>query len=186
MIVRSVAIVTVFGLAPLLCGGCEPPSAPVINAPPAPPAPPASVETGSEVAPSVASAESIAPIAGGRGSQTPQQTSLRPAPGEQPPIHLSAGVALPQLLPEGTQVGVSVDYKITGALKSSRYVLVIESSAGQIAVPVQLSPMGGTLQGFFPPSVRPEHQPFRARIDEYPATDNPIQASNTVPLRTSY
>jgi hypothetical protein len=64
--------------------------------------------------------------------------------------------------------------------------LVIESSAGQFALPVKLSPMRGTLQDFLPPSVRPEHKPFRARIDEYPATGGPVHASNTVPLQTSY
>jgi len=133
----------------------------------------------------VDSTNSIEPFAARHGIQPREQNSPRSAPSE-PPIHLSAGVALPQLLPEGTQIGVSVDYKINGNLKSSRYFLVMESSAGAIAVPVQLSPIGGTLQGFFPPSVRPEHQPFRVRIDEAPATGNAVHASNTLPLQTSY
>jgi hypothetical protein len=179
MIVRSLVIVTLFGLLPLLYCGCEPP---VVNAPPTPPPPPVSAETGAGVSLSVESANSVS----GHGSQPPEQNSPRSVQGEQPPILLSAGVALPQLLPEGTQIGVSVDYKISGNLKSSRYFLVMESSAGAIAVPVKLSPMGGTLQGFFPPSVRPEHQPFRARIEEAPATGNPVHASNTVMLHTSY
>jgi hypothetical protein len=106
----------------------------------------------------------------------------------KPSIHLSAGIALPQLLPEGTHVGVSVDYKITGQLRtSSRYVLVVESSAGEITVPVQLSSVGGTIQGFCPYSVRPEHQPFRARIDEHsPSSSRGVRVSNTVALQTSY
>jgi len=182
MIFRSLAIIALFGFAPVLFGGCEPPSAPIVNAPPVPPPPPASAEPGLEVA----SPESKEPFAEGRDSQSHQQDSSRSARSEQPPIHLSAGVALPQLLPEGTQMGVSVDYKINGGLMSSRYVLVIESGAGEFALPVKLSPMRGTLQDFLPPSVRPEHKPFRARIDEYPATGNPVQASNTVPLQTSY
>jgi len=186
MIFRSLAIVTLFGLAPVLFGGCEPPSAPIVNVPPVPPAPPAPAVTSPEVASSVVSPESKEPFAGDPSSQSHQQDSSRSAPSEQLPIHLSAGVALPQLLPEGTQVGVSVDYKINGRLKSSRYVLVIESSAGQFALPVKLSPMRGTLQDFLPSSVRPEHKPFRARIDEYPATGSPVQASNTVSLLTNY
>jgi hypothetical protein len=53
-------------------------------------------------------------------------------------------------------------------------------------LPVKLSPMRGTLQDFLPPSVRPEHKPFRARIEEKRSTGNSVQSSNTVPLRTSY
>jgi hypothetical protein len=81
---------------------------------------------------------------------------------------------------------VSVDYKTSGELKSYPYVLVIESSAGELALPVKLSPMGGTLQEFLPPSVRPEHKPFRARIEEKRSTDSSVPASNTVLLQTSY
>src|SRR5437870_1164520 len=100
MIARSLAIVTLFGLTPLLYGGCEPPPVPVVNAPPPPPAPPVSAEIGTDAAPSVESAGSVAPFAGGLVSQPPQQNSPPSAPTKQPPIHLSAGVALPQSLPE--------------------------------------------------------------------------------------
>jgi hypothetical protein len=101
---------------------------------------------------------------------------------------LSAGVALPQLLPEGTQIGVSVDYKVSGRLNgSARYALVVESSAGPIAVPVKLSPEGGTLQGFLPLSVRPEHKPFSARVEELaPGSRRSVIVSNRLDLQTSY
>jgi hypothetical protein len=116
--------------------------------------------------------------------QTPQGNYQSPTAPRQPAIRLSAGVALPQLLPEGTQIGVSVDYKLTGQLnQSSRYVLVVESNAGSLGVPVTLSPSGGTLQGFLPLEVRPEHAPFRARIDEHPPSGSPVAASNTLPLQ---
>ena len=93
-------------------------------------------------------------------------TSTAPAP-SQPTIRLSGGIALAQTLPNGTQIGVSVDYRITGQLKSSaRYALVIETGAGEMSIPAKISPQGGTLMGFLPPSVRPEHGPFSARIDE--------------------
>jgi hypothetical protein len=102
-------------------------------------------------------------------------------------ISLSAGVAVPQLLPEGTQVGVSVDYSLRGSPQSScRYLLVVESSAGEVAVPIKLDPQGGTFQGFLPPSVRPEHQPFQARIDEVSPKGERMRVSNSATLATSY
>ncbi|MEX2173665.1 MAG: hypothetical protein WD872_04835 [Pirellulaceae bacterium] len=119
-------------------------------------------------------------------NELPPQTSQAPAPTLA--IHLSAGVAVPQSLPEGTQIGVSVDYEIRGELhRSSRYYLVVESSVGETRVEVTLSPTGGTIQGFCPVSVRPEHQPFHARIDEHPGgASQPVPASNRAPLKTSY
>jgi hypothetical protein len=118
----------------------------------------------------------------------PAPTQVPAPPADSGPfISLSAGVAVPQLLPEGTQVGVSVDYSLRGNPKTScRYFLVVESSAGEIAVPVTLEPRGGTFQGFLPPSVRPEHQPFRARIDELPPKGERLRVSNSAPLATSY
>ena len=119
---------------------------------------------------------------------SPAITQTPTAPADSGPfISLSAGVAVPQLLPEGTQVGVSVDYSLRGAPKTScRYFLVVESSAGEVAVPVKLEPQGGTFQGFLPPKVRPEHQPFRARIDEVPPQGERMRVSNSAPLATSY
>jgi len=126
--------------------------------------PRASAETGTNVAPSVESAESVVPFAG--GSRFPAaSTELSTVRDQRAAADSSiAGVALPQSLPEGTQIGVSVDYKINGGLKSSRFVLVIESSAGQITVPVKLSPMGGTLAGFLP-AFRPPRAPAFPRPD---------------------
>lgn len=104
-----------------------------------------------------------------------------------PFISLSAGVAVPQLLPEGTQIGVSVDYSLRGEPKTScRYFLVVETKEGEVPVPVKLDPRGGTFQGFLPASVRPEHQPFRARIDEIPPEGKPTRVSNSAVLATSY
>ncbi len=111
-------------------------------------------------------------------------TSTAPAP-SQPAIRLSAGVALPQTLPDGTQIGVSVDYRLTGQLKSSAsYALVVETSAGELAIPVKVSPQGGTFQGFLPISVRPEHGPFKARIDEFVSQGGKgVMVSNRAELR---
>jgi hypothetical protein len=124
------------------------------------------------------------------GEQTPrtEPTTVAPARESPPAIQLSAGVALPQLLPEGTQIGVSVDYRVRGELNgSASYFLVVSSSEGEIAFPVEVSASGGTLQGFCPPSVRPEHKPFTARIEEQsPASRSRTTISNRAMLATSY
>jgi hypothetical protein len=182
-------------------------------APPVPPAPqpldatiesspsgvPAETEPGNDVG---SPAGSDAAIPGAANSPLPAAATSEPAATQQvsaphqaapseptsksPTIRLSAGVALPQLLPEGTQIGVSVDYVLGGTSQSScQYVLVIESSAGEIGMPVQLEPRG-TLQGFLPPTVRPEHKPFHARIDEIPPCGKAVRISNSAVLATSY
>lgn len=191
--------------------GCEPParSASAGSAPPPPPAGAgisfAEVHTFPESGEPAAASEPIAASETASSLETappePEQQqpasaplaaaapTLAPVTNETPTtIQLSAGVALPQLLPEGTQIGVSVDYRIRGKLNtSSTYFLVVTSSAGEIAVPVELLPSGGTLQGFCPPSVRPEHKPFTARIDEQsPASRSRTTISNRATLATSY
>jgi hypothetical protein len=128
-------------------------------------------------------------------AQPPAQPPIAPQPTSAPAadrasgpfISLSAGVAVPQLLPEGTQIGVSVDYSLRGEPRTScRYFLVVETKEGEVPVPVKLDPRGGTFQGFLPASVRPEHQPFRARIDEIPPEGEPTRVSNSAVLATSY
>jgi hypothetical protein len=102
-------------------------------------------------------------------------------------IRLSAGVALPQSLPEGTQIGVSVDYRVAGDLDSSaQYFLVVSSQAGEMSLPVQIAREGGTLQTFFPPELRPEHKPFSARLDQQISQGARTSVSNTEQLLTSY
>jgi hypothetical protein len=103
-------------------------------------------------------------------------------------VQLSAGVAVPQSLPGGTQIGVSVDYRVSGTLHpSARYALVIESGAGELALEIRLAAEGGTLQSFLPLAVRPEHQPFRARVEMLlPGESQPTRISNTASLQTSY
>jgi len=87
-------------------------------------------------------------------------------PSAEPSIRLSAGVALPQSLPTGTAMGMSVDYVFTAGqpVSSQRYVWVIEPAKGNLVKQrVQLS-QRGTLQAFFP-QLRPENGPFRAYIE---------------------
>ena len=83
-----------------------------------------------------------------------------------PSIHLSAGVALPQSLPTGTAMAMSVDYAFAAGqlLSPPRYVWVIEpANADPVKQPVLLSE-SGTLQAFFT-QLRPEHGPFHTHIE---------------------
>jgi len=112
------------------------------------------------------------------------QTASPSEPAVKASIRLSTGIALPQTLPDGTQVGVSVDYKVTGQLDTSaKYVWVIESRQGEIAMEVKLSPQGGNLAGFLPISIRPGDSPFRAWIDEVSTSGSRVRVSNVESLR---
>ena len=181
-------------LVAVLLSGCEPPAASstiAADVPPGPPAPPAAA---SEQQPEIPAAPAVNEENAGTVENQPvapadRITAQQPsaAAGSSRFVNLSAGVAVPQLLPEGTQIGVSVDYTLSGSPKSScRYLLVVESKEGDTPVPIKLDPQGGTFQGFLPPSVRPEHQPFRARIDEVDPQGGRVRISNSAVLATSY
>lgn len=212
--VRSRAL-GVLLLASLLAG-CEPgqlsgPAGVVVNGPPGPPPPPPSPAASlpemqaANVQPpesaigadSAAPAEALASQSAEEFTTTTQSLPVTPGQGSPaaptgepvaaPFVNLSAGIALPQLLPEGTQVGVSVDYSLRGNPQTScRYFLVVASSAGETPVPVALEPRGGTIQVFLPAEVRPEHQPFRAQIDEVSPQGQRTRVSNSATLATSY
>lgn len=109
-----------------------------------------------------------------------------PASSTMPAIHLSAGVAVPQSLPTGTAMGVSVDYRAQGSLSSSsRYVVVVKSAAGEAVNEVQLE-SSGTFAAFFL-ELKPEHRPFTVRIEEIPAGSlRRVVISNEVNLKTDY
>ena len=88
-----------------------------------------------------------------------------------PSISLSAGVALPQSLPTGTAMGISVDYTFTiGQPRPSlAYVWVIEAAnADSVKQSVQLN-LSGTLQQFFT-QLRPQHGPFHTHIESSDGT----------------
>ena len=103
------------------------------------------------------------PPAGPLGSPPPARTSASSASAS---IDLSAGVALPQSLPTGTAMGMSVDYRFTAGepQPSRQYVWVIEPAMGDpVRQPVRLSTRG-TLQAFFP-QLHPRNGPFQAHIE---------------------
>jgi hypothetical protein len=96
------------------------------------------------------------------------------------PVQLSAGVALPQTLPDGTVMSFSVDYQFLQGQPDSNaaYVWVIERSQGTASrQPVKLKARD-TLQGFVA-DFRPEQAPFQTYLED--ARGNRVSA--TVPLR---
>ncbi|MCE9526350.1 MAG: hypothetical protein K8R36_09885 [Planctomycetales bacterium] len=93
---------------------------------------------------------------------------------------------MPQSLPIGTVMAISVDYAVRGRLNpSSHYVWVIKSGAGEAVSEVALD-NSGNLSAFFE-KLKPEHRPFTARIEEVtPGSKRRTVVSNEVPLQTSY
>lgn len=93
---------------------------------------------------------------------------------------------MPQSLPGGTVMGMSVDYALRGGLnRSSRYAWVIKSTAGDVVTEVQLD-ASGNLSAFFQ-QLKPEHRPFSARIEELsPGSKRRVVVSNELPLKTDY
>ena len=89
----------------------------------------------------------------------------RSGPRTQFYARLSAGVALPQSLPNGTTMGFSVDYVLSRNLPGSgnRSIWVIQSAkGGSVAIPVQLKAKGNL--SAFAPGLRPEHGPFQSYL----------------------
>jgi hypothetical protein len=86
----------------------------------------------------------------------------------------------------GTVMAMSVDYSVGGRLnRSSRYVWVVKSAAGESVNEVQLN-ASGNLSAFFA-QLKPEHRPFSARIEEVaPGSLRRVVVSNELQLKTDY
>jgi hypothetical protein len=124
------------------------------------------------------SGRGIPPAAG-----QPSRTTFQPESATLS-IHLSAGVAVPQSLPTGTQMGMSVDYVCRGSLhRSSRYLWVITAAGQEIFTEVKLQEKGN-LAAFV--MLRPEDRPFSSRIDEVRPDGKRVRISNVAPMQTSY
>jgi len=97
-----------------------------------------------------------------------------------------SGIAVPQSLPVGTVMAISVDYERYAELKtSSRYALVVKSTAGEIVNEIKLEPSGNL--SVFIQQFKPEHRPFTARIEELtPGSNRRTIVSNEVTLKTDY
>ena len=115
----------------------------------------------------------------------PSRTSS-PTAAPGPSIHLSAGIAVPQSLPIGTVMALSVDYSFSGERKNStHYLWVVKSGAGEFVNEVQLEE-SGNLSAFFQ-QLRPEHRPFSVRIEQFtPGSKHRTIISNEVTLKTDY
>lgn len=97
---------------------------------------------------------------------------------DQPPIRLSAGVALPQTGPDGTLMSFSVDYRLVQGDPAPEYVWVIERAKG---VPARQKVKLGR-QGNLPillPGWRPEEGPFHTHIEDGAGK----RLSESLPLR---
>ncbi len=107
-------------------------------------------------------------VAGGQRGNLPVTRPGAPLPsGSQPrfPAQLSAGMALPQSLPTGTALGMSVDYVLLETLPTAavQAVWVIESAqAGNAEVPVRLAAQGNLMT--FITNMKPEHGPFHSYL----------------------
>ncbi len=98
-------------------------------------------------------------------------------------VHLSAGVGLPQTLPNGTAVGFSVDYQFrSGGLQAeAKYVWVIQRKEGDADVAVVQLSGKGTLQKFLP--WRPEQGPFESYVAEVAEDGSQRAISKRVAMR---
>ena len=122
-----------------------------------------------------------------------QQGSAQPAGGQSAPsqprervqFRLKAGVAVPQSLPTGTAMGMSVDYQAGGLNQSSRYVWVVTSEGGGNVEQAFQPRTQGTLQTFFL-DLRPEHRPFNSHIEEVSPGGQRTRVSNVAVMQTSY
>lgn len=108
----------------------------------------------------------------------------KPPPASPTPIKLSAGVALPQLGPEGTLMMFSVDYRfLEGAPNpAAKYAWVIQPAKGDALEQIVKLKRRDTLQAMVP-QWRPENGPFKLYIDEVSEDGTHRTISQRVDLR---
>ena len=119
--------------------------------------------------------------AGTGGAAAPPAPPSTPAASAN--IRLSAGVALPQSLPDGTAMGFSVDYRFVEGSPSEtlKYVWIIQPASGEpTVVPVELE-SSDTLQTFT--KFRPEHGPFQCYLAEESASGEHAPLSDPLSMR---
>ncbi|MBT4866448.1 MAG: hypothetical protein HON53_15195 [Planctomycetaceae bacterium] len=100
------------------------------------------------------------------------------------PVHLSAGAALPQSLPNGTAMSFSVDYQFRDGSpnQSNKYFWVIEGNGGKSwPFAIQLANRG-TLP-LIAPSLRPEAGPFSSHILEITPDGSQRRISKSISMR---
>lgn len=92
-----------------------------------------------------------------------------------PGIELSAGVALPQTLPQGTVMTFGVDYRFAdgGPDPGVRYVWVVEGRGKVERAEIPRLEVQGQLPGFFSRILTPNDEPFRSWIEAWPRSGSP-------------
>ena len=100
------------------------------------------------------------------------------------PVKLSAGVALPQPLPNGTAMGFSVDYVVLEDLPPSDGEIkwVIESAKESTEVDVQLDSEGNLTT--FAPTMKPEDGPFQSYLAIVASDGHKLPISPTIAMRS--
>jgi hypothetical protein len=82
------------------------------------------------------------------------------------PIELSAGVALPQTLPDGTVMSFGAAYEFKeGAPAADKYVWVIERAHGDVTKQ-QVSLKKGGMLAVVVPGWKPEDGPFKSHLED--------------------
>ncbi len=119
--------------------------------------------------------------------KAPLSPSVTPSPVASRADHcvqLTNGLALPQLLPTGTAMGMSVDYELRGTLPSSatQVFWVIEPSQGaQASIPVVLQDQGNLAT--FVVEMKPDQGPFRCQLVAQLSNGSLTPVSSPVDMR---
>ena len=108
----------------------------------------------------------------------------QPPPANPTPIKLSAGVALPQLGPEGTLMMFSVDYRFLEGRPNPdvKYAWIIQPAKGDPLEQIVKLKRADNLQAIVP-QWRPENGPFKTYIDEVSPDGTRRTISPSVDLR---
>lgn len=136
--------------------------------------------------PLMPSSPAPAPAAAPQASTSPPGASLPAAEAvaSAQSVKLSAGVALPQSLPDGTVMTFSVDYRFRAGAPdaAAKYVWIIQPSRGKaLEIPVALEE-SGTVQAISG-ELRPDDGPFQGSFVVVAADGTRSAISEAVALR---
>jgi hypothetical protein len=148
----------------------SPSNTPIVKPTPPPPPPlPTPVSSTESQPPSSSVSSPKMTVSAGKSPETNNQPELNSNPSSIPSedqIELSAGVSLPQLLPEGMAMGFSVDYAVQSNLGTATYVWVIERPQGKPEkIPIHFNGPKGNLV-YFIPGWRVTDGPFHTHMED--------------------
>lgn len=142
-------------------------------------------EPNGEASPAASDPAQAAAADGNRNGANPNP-NIGPA-ATQPkvlPIHLSAGVALAQTLPDGTAMSFSVDYQFRDGTpnQSNKYFWVVEGRGGKSLRQQRQLKSEGNLT-LIAPGLRPEAGPFSSHILEITPDGSQRKISRSIDMR---